>query len=52
MTEAETCVMCHFFASGTKTFDFLIDHCIDGVKNADETGVDCGGSCTYDCGEF
>merc|ERR1711871_972806 len=26
------------------------DHCHDGVKNFDEAGVDCGGSCTRQCG--
>ena len=24
---------------------FLTDHCFDGNKTEDETGVDCGGSC-------
>ena len=24
---------------------YLTDHCFDGNKTEDETGVDCGGSC-------
>jgi hypothetical protein len=27
-----------------------VEHCHDGVKNFDETGVDCGGSCQRQCG--
>jgi len=25
------------------------EHCYDGIKNSDETGTDCGGSCTRSC---
>jgi|GEM_PF-3244936 len=31
--------------SVTQTFSFIVMACKDGVKNGDETAVDCGGSC-------
>ncbi|MBR9699944.1 hypothetical protein GOV09_05795 [Candidatus Woesearchaeota archaeon] len=42
---------CHttkFQPNETKICQY-IDHCSDGVKNFDEDGVDCGGSCQASC---
>jgi len=33
------------YASATKTIRLSAAHCCNGVKDADETGIDCGGSC-------
>lgn len=32
-----------------KIYEFVIDHCINDVQDGDETGVDCGGTCTTAC---
>lgn len=40
------------FVSGTIMYlmsSFTIPTCYDGILNADETGIDCGGSCTRIC---
>jgi hypothetical protein len=37
------------YPSNSTTHHQAVAHCIDGVQNADETGVDCGGSCHNAC---
>ena len=37
---------------GLWNFCFITDHCFDGNKTEDETGVDCGGSCRPCSGLF
>lgn len=34
---------------GLQSFVCVADHCIDGKYNADEAGIDCGGSCPKKC---
>ncbi len=37
-------------AAGTATSDTVCSSCSDGLKNASETDVDCGGTCVAKCG--
>ena len=34
-----------FFGNINIVVNVIVLHCYDGIKNGDETGVDCGGSC-------
>jgi len=36
-------------SNGTINYSFTVTSCFDGSKNGDETGVDCGGSCSLVC---
>jgi hypothetical protein len=42
------CISTHVSVNGRCSF-VGATHCSDGVQSADETGVDCGGSCVNDC---
>jgi hypothetical protein len=44
---------CPRLAEGPKTYiqpTLVAEHCLNGVQDADEEGIDCGGACTRHCG--
>lgn len=52
--DPNTCIDCSadFCPSGYichLTYGLCVSHCHDGVRNGDEGGVDCGGSCDVKC---